>query len=52
MRHIKDHKTDHLFDPWGHLGPKRRELLEQSWAGVFREYLFNELSVEKIAPHL
>jgi hypothetical protein len=49
MRHTKDHKTGYLFDPWDHLGPKRRRLLERSWAGVFREYLLNELPVEKIA---
>jgi len=52
MRHIKDHKTGYLFDPWGPMGPKRRNLLEHSWAGVFREYLFNELPVEKIAKRL
>jgi len=51
MRHTKDHKTGYLFDPWGHLGPKRRQLLEQSWAGIFREYLLNELPVEKIARY-
>ncbi len=26
-----------MFDPWEHLGPKRRRLLELSWASVFRE---------------
>lgn len=51
MQYIKDHQTGYLFDPFGHLGPKRRKLLEQSWAGVFREYLLNELPVEKIAKH-
>jgi len=51
MQHIKDHKTGNLFAPWSHLGPKRRQLLEKSWAGVFRHYLLNELPVEKIAPH-
>jgi len=49
MRHTKDHRTGYLFDPWGHLGPKRRRLLERSWAGLFREYLLNELPVERIA---
>lgn len=51
MRHTKDHKTGYLFDPWDHLGPKRRQLLQQSWAGIFREYLLNELPVEKIARY-
>jgi hypothetical protein len=51
MQYIKDHQTGYLFDPWSHLGPKRRQLLEKSWAGVFRNYLLNELPVEKIAHH-
>jgi hypothetical protein len=28
-----------LFDPWGFLSPKRRELLDQSWAGLFQKEL-------------
>jgi len=51
MRHTRDHQTGYLFDPWAHLGPKRRQLLEHSWAGLFREYLLNELPVEKIASY-
>jgi len=51
MVHVKDHQTGRLFDPWGHLGPKRRKLLENSWAGVFRKYLLEKLPVEKIAGH-
>ena len=39
MIHTKDHKTGYLFDPWDHLGPKRRKLMEQSWAGLFREHI-------------
>jgi hypothetical protein len=31
---VKDHKTIPLFDPWDFLGPKRRQLLDASWAGV------------------
>lgn len=51
MIHTKDHKTGYLFDPWDHLGPKRRKLMEQSWAGLFREYILQELPVNKIAPY-
>ena len=25
---VKDHHTGRLFDPWDHLGPKRRKLLD------------------------
>ena len=32
-------RTGNLFDPWAHLGPKRRTLLQKSRAGVVREHL-------------
>ncbi len=38
-----------MFDPWEYLGPQRRKLLEQSWAGVFRDYLLQHLPVEELA---
>ena len=50
MIHTKDHKTGYLFDPWDHLGPKRRKLMEQSWAGLFREHILCELPVHKMIP--
>jgi hypothetical protein len=49
MIHIKDHKTGYIFDPWDYLGPKRRKLLEESWAGLFRQEILNELPVTEIA---
>ena len=48
---VKDHSTGRLFDPWAYLGPKRRKLLENSWAGVFRTYLLEKLPVSKVAKH-
>ena len=51
MQQIKDHKTGNLFDHWSYLDSKRRKLLDQSWAGLFRDYLLNELPVGKIASH-
>ena len=50
MIHTRDHKTGYIVDPWGYLGTKRRKLLDESWAGLFREHILNELPVEKIAP--
>ena len=50
MIHIKDHKQKDLFDPWAFLGPKRRELLDQSWAGLFQKELLSELPVNEVAP--
>lgn len=51
MVNAKDHKTEQMFDPWWYLGPKRKKLLEKSWPGLFKEYILNELPVEKIARH-
>jgi len=50
MIYTKDHKTASLFDPWEHLGPKRRKLMEESWAGLFKKEILYELPVNKIAP--
>jgi hypothetical protein len=49
MIQIKDHKTGYIFDPWDYLGPKRRKLMEESWAGLFRQEILNELPVTEIA---
>ena len=49
MIRAKDHKTIKMFDPWWYLGPKRQKLLKESWPGLFREYILNELPVEKVA---
>jgi hypothetical protein len=51
MIRIKDHKQDHLFDPWSFLSPKRRQLLDQSWAGLFKDEILCELPVSKLAPY-
>jgi Transposase DDE domain/Transposase domain (DUF772) len=45
---IRDHQTADLFDPWEHLGEKRRRLLERSWAGAFREHLLKHLPVREL----
>jgi hypothetical protein len=51
MIHTRDHQTSYLFDPWDYLGPKRKKLLTESWANVFREHILRELPVHKIAPY-
>ena len=48
---VRDHATGSLFDRWERLGPKRRRLLEGSWAPVFRNYLLQELPVAQIGAH-
>ena len=49
MIHVKDHKTKNIYDPWEFLGPKRRKLLHDSWAGLFHDEILNELPVGKLA---
>jgi hypothetical protein len=49
MIRIKDHKQQYLFDPWSFFGPKRRQILEQGWAGLFQEHLLEELPVAQMA---
>ena len=46
---LRDHQSGDLFDPWEYLGRQRRRLLEQSWAGVFRDYLLEHLPVKELA---
>ena len=49
MIRIRDHQTGYLFDPWDYLGPKRKRLLSESWAGLFREQILFSLPVNKFA---
>lgn len=49
MIRTRDRRQTPLIDPWGHLGPKRRRLLENSWAGLFRQEILPELPVEQLA---
>lgn len=51
MFHVKNHKQAHIFDPWGHLGPKRRKLLDESWSGLFQQEILPALPVETLRGH-
>ncbi len=48
MLKINDPKQQELFDPWSNISPKRRNILENSWSGFFRNEILPELPVEKI----
>jgi hypothetical protein len=48
---IKDHNTKRFFDPWDHMGPKRRKRLEEEWPGLFRQHILPVLPVEELARH-
>lgn len=49
MLYTKDHKTIDMFDNFSFLGKKRRKLLENSWAKLFREEILPKLPVAKLA---
>lgn len=51
MIRIKDHKTRYMFNPFSVLGEKRKKLLEDSWAGVFRDHIRPILPVHLVAEH-
>lgn len=49
MKNIKDLRQMNIFDPWGYLSSKRREMLDKSWAGLFQKELLSELPVKEVA---
>jgi hypothetical protein len=48
MFRVKDHKQLNIIDPWNHLGPKRRAIMDKSWAGLFRKEILTELPVDAL----
>lgn len=51
MFYVKNHKQLDICDPWVHLGPKRRKLLEDSWAGLFQKKILPGLPVAFLRRH-
>ena len=49
MHYAKDHLTGYLIDPWVHLGPRRRQILDTGWPGLFQKHLLNRLPVDLLA---
>ena len=50
MINIKDQNQMQLFNPWRHLGPKRRRLLDEGWPGLFQKELLPDLPVSLLFP--
>jgi hypothetical protein len=40
-----------IFDPWDHLTPKQRQLLEVGWPGLFREHILPSIPVGNVAKY-
>lgn len=51
MRNINDPKQLYIFDPWGDLSPKRRQLLAAGWPGLFREHILPSIPVNKASRY-
>ena len=49
MYKIKNPNQRDIFDPWEFLTPKRRQLLENGWPGLFREHILPSIPVDKVA---
>jgi len=50
MLRFNDHKQQQLFDPWANISPKRRQMLDQTWPGLFKEHLLQELPISEVTP--
>lgn len=51
MKNINDHFTEDLFEPWEQIGQKRKQMLKEGWAEVFRETVFPNLPVKEVGEH-
>lgn len=51
MFRTKNHKQMNIIDPWGHLGPKRRKMMDESWSGLFRREILAELPVDALREY-
>ncbi len=50
MIRFNGHKQQQIFDPWAHISPKRRQMLDHSWPGLFKEHILPQLPVREFAP--
>ena len=51
MIKVKDPNQLEIFDPWAFLTPKRRQLLDSGWPGLFREYILPSIPVDKVGKY-
>ena len=40
-----------IFDPWEFLTPKRRQMLDTGWPGLFREHILPSIPIEKVKKY-
>ena len=51
MIKVKDPNQLDIFDPWAILTPKRRQLLDSGWPGLFRKQILPCLPVHQVANY-
>jgi len=51
MYNVKNPNQLDIFDPWDHLTPKQRQLLEAGWPSLFREHILPSIPVGKVAKY-
>ena len=51
MIKVKDPNQLNIFDPWAFLTPKRRQMLDNGWAGLFRLHILPTIPVDKVAKY-
>jgi hypothetical protein len=51
MIKVKDPNQLDIFDPWASLTPKRRQLLDSGWPGLFREHILPSIPIQKVAKY-
>jgi len=51
MIKVKNPNQLNIFDPWAFLTPKRRQLLDSGWPGLFREHILASIPVHKFAKY-
>jgi len=51
MIKVKSPKQRDIFDPWDFLTPKRRQMLDAAWPGLFREHILPSIPVGEVARY-
>jgi len=51
MIKVKNPNQLDIFDPWDFLTPKRRQMLDAGWPGLFREHILPSIPVNKISKY-
>jgi hypothetical protein len=51
MIKIKDPNQLDIFDPWEFITPKRRQMLDADWPGLFREHILPSIPINKVTKY-